>query len=141
MSFTAYWGIHDGSIDNGEIRTITTDAEVDALVTELTKEISGFARIHHEGRPTMPVPFTGEPGPDHIVHAGVHRAYGYLGHLDPDHDFGHPVGDPASPVYHSDSEEFPAGSGIPVETLATALKEFLATGQRPTCVDWTPAYP
>ncbi|GAA3843468.1 hypothetical protein GCM10022243_07460 [Saccharothrix violaceirubra] len=107
----------------------------------LSRGTSGVARIEHDTRPHRPHPFTGEPAADHLVMACVGDDFCYLYHVDPDHDPGHPVGDPASPVYHSDSEEFPAGSGIPVETLATALKEFLATGQRPTCVDWTPAYP
>ncbi|GAA3843484.1 hypothetical protein GCM10022243_07480 [Saccharothrix violaceirubra] len=143
MSFTARWSIRDvdGGPDKGAIRTVTTDAEVDDLVGLLSDDVAETARIHHADRPLVPAPFTGKPGADHVLTAAVHAGYGYLGYLDPDHDFGHPVGDPASPVYHSDSEEFDAGSGIPVETLTSALKEFLATAQRPTCVDWTPASP
>ncbi|GAA3843446.1 hypothetical protein GCM10022243_07430 [Saccharothrix violaceirubra] len=143
MRFTAGWTVHlpDSHRDGGEVRTIATAADVDALVVELGKDASEVAWIHHADRPLIPAPFTGEPGPDHILNAGIAYGYGYLGYLDPDHDFHHPVGDPASPVYHSDSEEFDAGSGIPVETLTSALKEFLATAQRPTCVDWTPASP
>ncbi|MBB4963153.1 Imm1 family immunity protein [Saccharothrix violaceirubra] len=36
--------------------------------------------------------------------------------------------------------DWDAGSGVAVEVLATALKEFLVTGHRPTCVEWQDAH-
>ena len=35
--------------------------------------------------------------------------------------------------------EHPAGSGVPIELLAAALKEFLLTARRPSCVHWQDA--
>jgi hypothetical protein len=59
-----------------------------------------------------------------------------LEYSDDDHDLCQPAGDPESPVFHSDSDQFEAGTGIPIATFTKALKEFLVTARRPTCVEW-----
>lgn len=135
MSFKAYWGVYvENDLDAGGQMTVTTPDDVDALVGELAKETSEAAKIEHSDRP--PTTFLGTTGPDHLLGAGIWKGYGYLEYADPDHELCQPVGDPDSPAYHSDSDEYEAGTGIPIETFTEALKEFLATAQRPTCVRW-----
>jgi hypothetical protein len=134
MSFTASWPIYDDSPDGGRRMTVTTPDEADTLVRMLAEDTAGAATIEHHNREQSV--FMGEPSPDHVLSAGVWQGFGYLQYVDTDHELAHPLGDPNSPIYHSDSSEFDAGTGVPIETLAKALKEFLATAQRPTCVEW-----
>lgn len=142
MTFTAAWGRYDENDPGaGTTRTVATPEQVDELVRALSEENAYAARIIHDARPPVRSPLSGEPVPDHALWAGVWQGYGYLMHVDPAHDLSQPVGDPASPVYHSDSDEFEAGTGIPVETFTEALKEFLATAQRPTRVEWRAVFP
>jgi hypothetical protein len=114
--------------------TVTTPDEVKALVDQLSQDTSEAAKIEHLGRERLT--FEGESAPDHLLAAGVRGGYGYLEYVDDDHELCQPVGDPDSPVYHSDSDQYEAGTGVPIETFTKALKEFLATAQRPTCVEW-----
>ncbi|WP_447004275.1 Imm1 family immunity protein [Saccharothrix isguenensis] len=137
MSFTAGWGVYDEhDLSAGVLITVETPEQVDAMVDQLAMDTAEAAKIVHDARPLSPSAWTGEVGPDHQLWAGVWKGYGYLMYVDPDHELCQPVGDPDSPVFHSDSDEFEAGTGIPVETFTRALKEFLATAERPTCVEW-----
>ncbi|RKT57500.1 Imm1 family immunity protein [Saccharothrix australiensis] len=138
MSFTAYWRIYDETdLRAGARMTVTTPADVEVLVARLAEDTAEAAKIEHHGRARLT--FEGESAPDHILVAGVAGGYGYFEYADDDHEPSRPVGDPASPVYHSDSDEYPAGSGLPIEAFTAALCEFLATARRPACVDWRPA--
>ncbi|WP_433265327.1 Imm1 family immunity protein [Actinosynnema sp. CS-041913] len=136
MNFIASWGVHNESdLRAGNRMTVTTSADVEALVERLAKATSQAAKIIHQARPPVRSALSGELEPDHMLWAGIWQGYGYLIFGD-DEDLWFPVGDPASPVYHSDSDEYDAGSGLPIETFTEALKEFLATAHRPTCVEW-----
>lgn len=146
MSFTAVWPImkeHDA--DAADEMTVGTPEDVDALLTRLAEPGAGPAVIEHQDREliTDTEGLLGAPGvakiPDHDVAAAVHRGYGYLTYADPDHDYSTLDGEEESPEYRSEYVDYPAGAGVPVETLAMALNEFLTTAQRPTCVRWRDA--
>ncbi|RKT57501.1 Imm1 family immunity protein [Saccharothrix australiensis] len=146
MSFTAVWPIAnpDGTETADEL-TVDAPEDVDALLGRLAEPGAGPAVVEHGDRPLLDDTegLLGAPGrakiPDHDVAAAVHGGYGYLTYADPDHDYSTLDGDPDSPEYRSEYVDYPAGSGVPVGTLALALKDFLATGQRPTCVGWQTA--
>lgn len=146
MSFTAVWPINDNEdADAADELTVSTPEDVDTLLSRLAEPGAGPAVIEHQDREliTDTEGLLGEPGttkiPDHDVAATVHDGYGYLTYADPDHDYSTLKGDPASPEYRSEYVDYPAGAGVPVEELAAALKEFLATAQRPDKVNWQPA--
>lgn len=144
MSFNAVWSIQDTD-ESGEQMTVTTPEEVDALLTRLGEPGAGAAVIEHQERALIPdvEGLLGTPGevkiPDHDVAAAVWQGYGYLTYADPDQDYSTLVGESASPQYSSEYVDYPAGSGVPVEALAAALREFLTTAARPTCVQWQDA--
>ncbi|GAA1346849.1 Imm1 family immunity protein [Saccharothrix algeriensis] len=146
MSFTAVWPISDpDDTEAADEMTVDSPQDVDALLRRLAEPGAGPAVVEHRDRPLMDdvEGLLGEPGrtriPDHDVAAAVHGGYGYLTYADPDHDYSTLRGEPGSPGYRSEYVDFPAGSGVPVEALASALKDFLATGRRPTGVGWRPA--
>lgn len=146
MSFTAVWPISDpDDTEAADQLTVQTPEDVDTLLSRLAEPGAGPAVIEHEDRPLMDDTegLLGEPGrtkiPDHDVAAAVHGGYGYLTYADPDHDYSTLDGEPDSPDYRSEYVDYPAGAGVPVETLALALKDFLTTAQRPTCVAWRAA--
>ncbi len=137
MSFIAAWGVHDEHDPRAGVRvTITTPEQVDSMVEQLAMDTSEAAKIIHDARSLSYSVLAGEMGPDHQLWAGIWQGYGYLMYADDDHELCQPVGDPDSPVYHSDSDQYEAGTGVAIETFTKALKEFLATAQRPTCVEW-----
>ncbi|MEU4801897.1 Imm1 family immunity protein [Actinosynnema sp. NPDC023587] len=146
MSFTAVWPINDrADAEAADELTVSTPDDVDALLGRLAEPGAGPAVIEHQDRPLMDDTegLLGAPGqtkiPDHDVAATVHGGYGYLTYADPDHDYSTLVGEPDSPGYHSEYVDYPAGAGVPVEALGLALKDFLATAARPTCVAWQAA--
>ncbi|WNV90622.1 Imm1 family immunity protein [Umezawaea sp. Da 62-37] len=144
MSFNAVWSIQNAD-ESGEQMTVTTPEEVDALLTRLAESGAGAAVIEHQERALIPdvEGLLGAPGevkiPDHDVAAAVSSGFGYLTYADPDQDYSTLVGEDGSPVYASEYVDYPAGSGVRVGVLAEALKEFLATGRRPSCVEWQEA--
>ncbi|MFT7836670.1 Imm1 family immunity protein [Saccharothrix sp. BKS2] len=148
MSFTAVWPISDPNDPDADVAdTLTAGApeDVDALLSRLAEPGAGPAVLEHHDRDlvTDTEGLLGAPGgaelPDHDVVAAVHDGHGYLAYADPEHDQSTPEGDPGSPGHRSEYVDFPAGSGVPVEVLAAALKDFLATGQRPTTLRWREA--
>ncbi len=146
MSFTAVWPITDEhDADAAEEMTVAAPEDVDTLLTRLAEPGAGPAVVEHQDRAliTDTEGLLGAPGateiPDHDVAAAIHQGYGYLTYADPDHDYSTLAGDPASPEYRSEYVDYPAGAGVPVEVLAVALKEFLATAKRPTGVTWQAA--
>jgi len=144
MTFTAIWPTYDGNPDGGERMAVSTPGDVDALVAKLNSTTSGAAMITHDGRQAAPITEASfgpidAPTPDHLLTAGVSDGYGYLTYVDPAHEMSPPLGSSSSPAYISDYAEYPPGSGVPIEVLAAALKEFLLTAQRPSCVQWQDA--
>ncbi|ONI84026.1 hypothetical protein ALI22I_35290 [Saccharothrix sp. ALI-22-I] len=146
MSFTAVWPtIDQNDADAADELTVSTPEDVDTLLSRLADPGAGPAVIEHQDREliTDTEGLLGEPGttkiPDHDVAAAIHNGYGYLTYADPDHDYSTLKGEPSSPEYRSEYVDYPAGAGVPVEALAAALKDFLATAKRPTGVDWQPA--
>jgi hypothetical protein len=146
MSFTAVWPITDANdADAADELTVNAPEDVDTLLSRLAEPGAGPAVIEHQDRELIidSEGLLGAPGttriPDHDVAAAIHHGYGYLTYADPDHDYSTLKGDPSSPEYRSEYVDYPAGAGVPVEVLASALKEFLATAQRPTGVTWQPA--
>jgi hypothetical protein len=144
MSFNAVWSVQDAD-ESGEQMTVTTPEEVDALLARLAESGAGAAVIEHQERALIPDAegLLGAPGevkiPDHDVAAAVSSGFGYLTYADPDQDYSTLVGEAESPVYASEYVDYPAGSGVQVGLLAAALKEFLLTAQRPSCVQWQDA--
>lgn len=145
MSFTAVWPTTDArGVEAADEMTVDAPEDVDALLRRLAEPGAGPAVIEHQDREliTDTEGLLGAPGatriPDHDVAAAVHQGYGYLTHADPDHDYSTLAGDPDSPGYRSEYVDYPAGAGVPVAVLAAALKEFLATGERPGNVTWQP---
>lgn len=146
MSFTAVWPISDPrDSDAADQLTVTEPEDVDTLLARLAEPGAGPAVVEHLDRDliTDTEGLLGAPGrtkiPDHDVAAAVHAGYGYLTYADPDHDYAPLQGEPDSPAHHTEYVDYPAGSGVPVELLATALKDFLATARRPECVAWQDA--
>ncbi|MEU6152292.1 Imm1 family immunity protein [Actinosynnema sp. NPDC047251] len=143
MSFTAVWPINDPEdAEAADESTVDSPQDVDALLRRLAEPGAGPAVIEHQDRPLLDDTegLLGAPGqtkiPDHDVAAAIHAGFGYLTYADPDHDYSTLVGDPGSPEYRSEYVDYPAGTGVPVEALGAALKDFLATAARPTCVEW-----
>ncbi|MCE6999352.1 hypothetical protein LZG04_31760 [Saccharothrix sp. S26] len=146
MSFTAVWPINDDNdADAADEMTVTAPEDVDTLLSRLAEPGAGPAVIEHQERELIvdTEGLLGAPGttkiPDHDVAAAIHQGFGYLTYADPEHDYSTLEGDPASPEYRSEYVDYPAGAGVPVEVLATALKEFLSTAQRPGSVTWQAA--
>lgn len=77
---------------------------------------------------------------DPALDVQVQGGYGYLLYAG-EELLAYSVGDPASPALTDRSESaFPAGSGVPLETLRAALREFLETGGSvPSSVSWQEA--
>ncbi|MEU6129990.1 Imm1 family immunity protein [Saccharopolyspora sp. NPDC047091] len=134
MTITAVWSIASTADANaGDGLSVTEPGEVDDLVRRLSEPNAGPATIWHEGRE----PADSATGMlDHDVIAAVSGGYGYLSHIDTDHDYAVLDGDPESPALISEDAEFPAGSGVDPAVLAAALRDFLATGRRPKAVEW-----
>ncbi len=146
MSFTAVWPIQDpDDTEAADELTVAAPEDVDTLLECLAEPGAGPAVIEHQDRDLLDDTegLLGAPGqtkiPDHDVAAAVHDGYGYLTYADPDHDYSTLAGDPDSPEYRSEYVDYPAGAGVPTETLGEALKEFLATAKRPTTVTWQTA--
>ncbi|WP_223839615.1 Imm1 family immunity protein [Saccharopolyspora pogona] len=113
---------------------ITDEAAVGELVKELSNPMADLARLIHRDRPL----YDPEQGfRDHDVYANVVDGFGYLSHQDRDHGKAYPVGDPESAGCEFDDDDFPAGSGLPLDQFTAALVEFLRTTKRPTNVQWT----
>lgn len=113
--------------------TVANAADVDTLVHRLARTGNDTAMLEHTERP----PLNPEFGiPDHTVFVAVDGEFGYLSHQDANLVRAFPSGDPNSPGYVSEFEEFPHGTGLPLAQLTNAVTEFLVTASRPTSVEW-----
>lgn len=106
---------------------ITTPDDVAELVTVLDRDDVHTVTVRDgEEDPAMDVQVQGGYG--YLLYAGEEL-------------LAYSVGDPASPALTDRSESaFPAGSGVPLETLRAALREFVDTGGSvPSSVAWQEA--
>jgi hypothetical protein len=133
MSFQAAWLRYspDG-VAEADGMVVTAPGEVGDLVEKLAGDGADTATIYLSDSGVFAEP----PTIDHTVHVAVAGRYGYLSHWDMAHDLAFARGEPASVAHLSEAEDFPAGSGLTIAELTTALVELLATGKRPTSVDW-----
>jgi hypothetical protein len=120
MSFVATWTIltPDGPPGGGDM-TVRTPDDVATLVAELGAPGATAAMIYHDRRPTVSDGADGRV-PDHDLTAGVWQGRGYLSYVDDTHDFAVTDGDPHSPAFPADYIEYPAGSGIALDSLHAA---------------------
>ncbi|SFE58902.1 Immunity protein Imm1 [Actinopolyspora alba] len=134
MPITAVWPIESPEDANsGDGVTLTEPDEVDGLLARLAEPNAGVATVWHESRELAD---EDEGMPDHDVCVAVRDGYGYLSYIDVEHDLAVPEGDPAAPALRGGDVEFPEGSGVSLDTLAEALREFLRTARRPETVTW-----
>lgn len=132
MTFRAIWDIHpvdpDGKTSGANI-LVHTPEDVDQFVRRLGDPLAGTAKVW--GPDTRQDGWTGQ-----LIHAAVDDGFGYLSYTSDTCGLVFATGDPDSPDYDSEDEEFPAGSGISLSSLSDALREFLATGGQPTSPRW-----
>ncbi len=134
MTITAVWAISSpANTHAGDGLTVSEPSGVDELVDRLAEPNAGLAALWHEQREAAD-PDTGML--DHDVVTAVSAGFGYLAYIDTDHDYAVLDGDPDSPPLHVDDVHFPAGSGVGVDVLTEALREFLSTARRPIAVEW-----
>lgn len=137
MSITAGWAVtHPDGTYEGKNTTLRTPQDVAAFAAKVAAAdpYADSIRVIHNDRPLADA----EQGfTDHDVFAAVVDGFGYLSHQDQDNAKAFPVGDPDSAGCEFDDEDFPAGSGLPLDQFTTALVEFLHTTERPTNVRWT----
>lgn len=134
MTIDARWAVitEDGGERAGNL-LITDEAMVGELVQELSDPMADLARLIHSDRSL----YDQERGfRDHDVYANVVDGFGYLSHQDRNHDKAYPVGDPRSEGCEFDDDDFPPGSGLPLEQFTAAIVEFLHTTERPTAISW-----
>ncbi|MEU5690709.1 Imm1 family immunity protein [Actinosynnema sp. NPDC020468] len=137
MSFQAVWNVYDpAELPEVAELVVRTPEDVDHLVTLLSEPSAEQALISHSARRPTTSEFTGRTVPDHLLQALVRGGFGYLLHYCPEHPSSASVGDPTSPAHHYDYTDFEAGTGLPLPLFTNALKEFLTTASRPTCVGW-----
>lgn len=109
-------------VHGGESITLTTDVDVTRLVELLAQPWADTGTIQTE---------------DTALDVHIHDGWGYMqyagnaGYLITD-------GDPTSPAIPSEAD-FPAGTGLPVDRVIAAIREFVRTGQLPETVPWRDA--
>jgi hypothetical protein len=135
MSFQAAWYAFEERGPKSGGLVVRDDSDVETLVGMLADPAADTATIYLSDSGVFATP----PSCDHTVHAAVSGGYGYLSHWDMHNDLAYSSGDPESPGHESENEDFPAGSGLPLVRFADALKELLATGQRPRRIRWATA--
>ncbi|WP_246868710.1 Imm1 family immunity protein [Saccharopolyspora sp. ASAGF58] len=92
----------------------------------------------HNGRPLWDAETN---FPDHDVFATVRDGFGYSSYQDATRGKAYPEGDPASEGCEFDDDDFPPGSGLPVERFTEVLVEFLNSADRPASVTWRDEHP
>lgn len=139
MSITAGWAVIglDGSYQ-GLNATLNTPDEVAGFVEQLADPQADSARLVHNGRPLWDAETN---FPDHDVFAAIVDGFGYLSYQDATRGKAYPEGDPASEGCEFDDDDFPPGSGLPVERFTEVLVKFLRTADRPASVTWRDLYP
>ncbi|GAA3790932.1 MULTISPECIES: Imm1 family immunity protein [Amycolatopsis] len=106
-------------VPGGETVDVTSDEDVTRLVELLAQPWADTGSIQTD---------------DAVLDVHVHEGWGYLlysgaaGYLVTD-------GDPESPSAPSETG-FPAGSGLPLERITEAVREFVRTRRLPGAVPW-----
>jgi hypothetical protein len=109
-------------VPGGETVNVITDEDVTYLVQLLAQPWADTGSIQTD---------------DVVLDVHVHEQWGYLLYAGED---GYLVtnGDPESPAVSSETG-FPAGSGLPVDRVTEALREFVRTKRLPGAVPWRDA--
>ncbi|HEX4704307.1 MAG TPA: Imm1 family immunity protein [Pseudonocardiaceae bacterium] len=134
MTLEAGWAVvpADG-VYRGFNIVVETPDDVHELVRRLTEPGAEIARLIHHGRPL----WDADRGfVDHDVYAAVADGFGYLSFQDARRTKRYPLGADGSPGCEFDDDEFPPGSGLPLDRFAEAITEFLLTADLPTGVRW-----
>ncbi|MER7076647.1 Immunity protein Imm1 [Saccharopolyspora kobensis] len=134
MTIDARWAVftEDGA-ERGANLLVKDRDQVRELVKLLADEAADVARLIHRDRPLWD---TERGFFDHDVYATVRDGFGYLSYQDANRDKAYPEGDPASEGCEFDDDDFPPGSGLPVERFVEVLVEFLTSADRPASVTW-----
>ncbi|MBK1785152.1 Imm1 family immunity protein [Prauserella cavernicola] len=119
---------------------ITTVTDADALLRIMDEVSRELSRPAEAG--VVWELFSGEDD-EHVLVAGVRGERGCLSWAEP-HELQLPQnGLNAEPVEYFtwDGHQYDQdpGSEVPIATVRTAVREYIATKQRPTCVQWVPA--
>jgi Immunity protein Imm1 len=121
-------------------KTIRSPVEVRQIVAELNGASASIAVINHLSRPATGniIFYDGRCIYDHEVLVAINDDWGYLRMWALGDGDGTWIidGHPSSPSIVNHAVEFPAGAGIPLPQLETALCEFLMTAARPQCIQW-----
>lgn len=114
------------------------ESDVDLLIESMSSqgEEANLSQIFSLDRPMI------SPSvPDHEFLVGVKKArgVGVLSYAGEDGNFlsKGPDGEHVRYYLYGNIQDFPPGSEIPLDSLRSAVLEFVETkGRRPTCVDW-----
>ncbi|MCN9244919.1 Imm1 family immunity protein [Streptomyces sp. RY43-2] len=125
--------------EHADGRVIVTPDDADALVDALLagRDSENMAELHSLERPTLPSGF-----PDHEFLVGVDKELqvGVLSFMD---ESGNVVSlgtsgrrGGVSYFIAGNETEFPGYSEIAIDLVRRAVREFISSGRRPTCVQW-----
>jgi immunity protein Imm1 of predicted polymorphic toxin system len=134
----ARWTIWPG--ENGEWRYpvmhLRTGADIDALIEANSDPAADVIILTHPDHVSY-VEHDGEQllKTSSDVFALVKDGYGYLSYQDATVPKSYSVGEPDSPGFESADEEFPPGSGLPLDAFKAAIEQFMRTGHQPT-ITW-----
>ncbi|WP_037367960.1 Imm1 family immunity protein [Amycolatopsis orientalis] len=122
MTLTASVPTYRDGEHSGESITLATDADVTRLAELLAQPWADTGSIQSA---------------ETVLDVHLTDTWGYLQYAG---DAGYFItdGDPESPAIPSEAD-FPAGSGLPVAQVVSALREFVRTGQLPGSVPWRDA--
>jgi len=133
----AYLGRHRSGV------VLISGEDVDQMINEMltTDWDDSVAALYLHDRPLNPA---GVPDHEMLVAVNHEDKVGSLQYFGPDHDHAATSlgaglsDDELSYQYMGNERVFPARSEIPLPVIVSAVKEFMATGVRPTCVEWQP---
>lgn len=93
------------------------------MVERLTDPDTGAAHIEGEGG-------------EYVLQTHVDHCLAYLFYVDEAEDAAYSDGEPTLPAVETGEQSFPAGSGVSLGVLVSALHELLDTNRRPTVLSW-----
>ncbi|MBC6451564.1 Imm1 family immunity protein [Actinokineospora xionganensis] len=115
MTLNASIAIVDGGVPGGKSLPIASPEDITGLVDLLRGPGSFTATIEADNA---------------VLDAHIEHGFGYLLYSG-DEAFAYSQGDPDSPAVIESEVGFPQGAGVPLETFAAALAEFLADSDTP----------
>lgn len=115
MTLNASIAIVDGSVPGGKSLSIASPEDIASLIDVLRGPESSTATIEADTA---------------VLDAHFEHGFGYLLYSG-DRAFAYSQGDPDSPAVVESEVGFPQGAGVPLETFAAALNEFLADCDTP----------